>query len=92
MRCLTHKQVEARFRADLMALCMKHNVSITSESDIMVEIQPVYDRDTNLYCEYGADFSLGKAFTPMTVSIMLDDGLPTTGCVIRPSDFPKHTR
>ena len=62
MSTLTHQQVANRFKCDLAALCKKHNITIISKNDILVEIEPVYDVDKHIYLEFGAEFNLGKRF------------------------------
>ena len=61
-KCLTHEQVKNRFIDDLRALCVKHQVYMHADAPITVHIEPVYNKDTGLYEEYGADFDIGFIF------------------------------
>ena len=81
---MTHKQVTERFKLDLAELCERHNILITSESDIQVEIDPVYITKSGLYTEYGAEFSIGRRFDKESASEIRAN--------ITKSDWPTHTR
>jgi len=61
-KCLNHEQVAKRFINDLLALCEKHEVTMVSETLIDVHIEAVYNKESGLYEEYGADFTLGRVF------------------------------
>jgi len=80
-RCLTHKEVQDRFVADLRALCMKHDVVMTAGTQINVSIKPVYDPNTNLYREYGADFSIGTQFPEANKDYRISEFMRIGGCV-----------
>ena len=84
MATLTHKQVTNRFKLDLAELCAKHNIIITSESDIQVEIEPVYITERGIYTEFGADFSIGKRFDKTSAD--------SIKAKIAQSDWSTHTR
>lgn len=84
-KCLTHKQVEENFIKDLQELCQKHNITIASEYDIKVDIEPVYNNETNLYESYGATFTLNPQKLN-TRKKQKQEYLTDT------KNFPKHTR
>lgn len=80
MSTLTHQQVSSRFKSDLTGLCKKHNIQITSDSDIFVQIEPVYDKTSNLYLEFGAEFSLGKSFNAHTTESTIPSNYTDAYC------------
>ena len=84
MATMTHKQVTERFKLDLAALCEKHNILITSDSNIHVEIDPVYITERGIYTEFGAEFDIGTRFDK--------DAAKEIRAKIEKTDWPSHTR
>lgn len=84
-KCKTHKKVQEEFMNELRDMCEKHNISISSDSDIIVEVAPIYNTSTNLYESYGAIFVLNQNDLKHTKTLK-------EACLTDTANFPKHTR
>jgi len=84
-KCLTHKQVEENFIKELQEMCQKHSITITSESDININILPIYNKQTGLYESYGATFVLNQKILNVRQESKKEFLTDT-------KNFPKHTR
>ena len=84
MATLTHEQVANRFKLELAELCKQYNITIISDSDILVEVEPVYDKSRDVYTEFGAEFNIGKRFDRHTADKIKES--------IEKEVWPSHTR